>query len=496
MTARTGAHAGQHRMLRKTARFFHEQGMPMTYLQARMTTLPEPRSRWLSRWEVRRWIVFFVVCAGYLANVLSADHLTLARFVLLTVTYGAWLGIFYQWGRLGISPPTWWFSALFGLACASQFIILPSSNLNWLPMLPTTTACLVTGITPRYMGLIASAVLWLSSSFAFSLSMHYWDLNTQLTLLVSFSSFVGVSVMIRELALTQRALEGSNAQLAAAHAQLQDYSVQAEEMAAIRERNRIAREIHDTLGHSLTLLAVQLETASQFETRGDPNLHEELQAARRVAKACLTDVRHSVEALRPDDASAGLLPERLRRLAGEFAMTCRETAITLDLDEATQPLGPDLSMALFRCAQEALTNIRKHAHATKVLLYLSTSDGPGDEGEGQVELTVLDNGNGGNGGHNGHNGNSGNGGNGGNGGNSGHNDNGQGSEAGNAGHALGFGLRGMRERVALLGGIVRAGPEPAHGWRVAVVIPLSQRTQAEAVARAARATQEERERNG
>src|SRR6185437_5965761 len=98
-----------------------------------------------------------------------------------------------------------------------------------------------------------------------------------------------------------------------------------------------------------------------------------------------------------------------------FATACREAAITLDLDEATHLLSSDLSMTLYRCAQEALTNIRKHARATKVLLYLSTSDEP----EGQVELTVLDNG--------------------------------QGATSEDEERARGFGLRGMRERVELLG---------------------------------------------
>jgi signal transduction histidine kinase len=111
-------------------------------------------------------------------------------------------------------------------------------------------------------------------------------------------------------------------------------------------------------------------------------------------------------------------------------------------------------MTLCRCAQEALTNIRKHARATKVLLYLSTSDGP----EGQVELTVLDNGQGA-----------------------------IGDAAEDEERARGFGLRGMRERVALLGGTVRAGPEPERGWRIAVLIPLNQREHAQVVARTASA---------
>ncbi|HEX5441763.1 MAG TPA: sensor histidine kinase [Ktedonobacterales bacterium] len=434
----------------------------MPHIPAQMTTTSvESTPLWLSRWRVRRWAIYDVIVGvGYLANLLSAGQLTLAHFLVLTVIYGAWLGVFHLgiWLGMGIGsrgqPPLWWTISLISLACASQFIPLANTNLNWLAILTTVTACLIVATTSRYVGLIAAVVLWLSSSLAFSLRLQAWDLNTQLTLLITFASFVGVTMAMRELALAHLALADSNAKLAAAHTQLQEYSAQVEEVAAIRERNRIAREIHDTLGHSLTILAVQLETATQYEARGDPGLHDELREARRVASACLTDVRHSVEALRPDEASDGSLQERLRRLAAEFAATSRETAITLDLDEATHSLSPALSMTLYRCAQEALTNIRKHARATKALLYLSTSD----DLEGQVELTVLDNG--------------------------------QGiTDAASADieQARGFGLRGMRERVALLGGTVRAGPEPEHGWRVAVLIPLCQRAQAEVIAQTARA---------
>jgi signal transduction histidine kinase len=412
-----------------------------------MNSMPSPL--WFSRWVVRRWSIYYAVAGGgYLANVVSTGNLTLVRFLMLTVIYGAWLGIVHI-GKRFDTPPRWWALALVGLACASQFIPLSNTNLNWLPILPTTTACLLIATIPRAVGLVAAGGLWLSSSLAFILNMHGWDLNTQLTLLVTYISFIGLTKTMRELTRAHLALADSNAELAAAHVQLQEYSSQAEEMAALRERNRIAREIHDTLGHSLTLLSVQLETATKYEARGDPSLHEELQEARRVAKACLTDVRHSVEALRPSEASTGSLPEQLRRLVAEFATTCRETAITLDLDEATHPLDPDLSMTLFRCAQEALTNIRKHAHATKVFLYLGTSSEP----EERVELTILDNG--------------------------------QGVASEHAEQTSGFGLRGMRERVSLLNGVMQAGPDPRQGWRVAVVLPLHQREHADVIARTA-----------
>jgi signal transduction histidine kinase len=409
-------------------------------------TQPIP-SGWVLRWA--RWVVSGFVCVGYLSSLLSTQHLTLISLLLLTGIYGAWLVIFQagqRWFVLRAHPG--FVLALFCLACASQFIPLPGTNLYWLPLLPVVTAALMTTIKPRPLGLLLACALWLSSSLAFSLITRHWDVSSQVSLLISFLSTFGFVATIRELAVTYTALEGSNARLAAAHTQLQEYSTQVEELSVIRERYRIAREIHDTLGHALTLLAVQLETATQLEVRGDPRLHEELVEARQVAKACLTEVRHSVEALRPDEASAGSLQEQLRRLVAAFETTCHELQITLDLEEATHLLNPELCQTLYRCAQEALTNIRKHTHATKVLLRLSTSE----ELE-EVELMVLDNG--------------------------------QGGLPGYEHQASGFGLLGMRERVALLDGRLSAGPQPGHGWRVEVVLPRKIREQAKGTATSA-----------
>jgi signal transduction histidine kinase len=413
-------------------------------------TQPIPLSSWYFRWIP--WVVSGFVGVGYLSGVLTTQPLTLVSLLLLTGTYGAWL-VIYHLGvqRFKVPSHPGFVLALFCLGCASQFIPLPGTDVSWLPLLPLITAGLMTMIKPRYLGLLAAGALCLSSYLAVRLLNPDWEVSGQVGLLLSFVSIFSYAAIIRELALAHTALENSNAKLAAAHTRLQEYSAQVEELSVMRERNRIAREIHDTLGHALTLLSVQLETATQLEARGDPRLHEELLQARQVAKACLTEVRHSVEALRPDEASAGTLEEQLRKLVAEFEVTCRQTRITLDLEEATHPLNPDLCLTLYRCAQEALTNIRKYAHATKVLLRLSTSDE-------QVELTVLDNG--------------------------------QGCEPSHEQRASGFGLRGMRERVALLDGTLRAGPEPQHGWRVDVVLPLKIRGQAEGSATGAHDTRE------
>jgi signal transduction histidine kinase len=405
---------------------------------------------WYLRWVP--WIITAFACVAYLCAILTTQPLTLLRCFLLTGTYGVWL-LIYHLGVQGVKgrPHPGFMLALFCLACASQFIPLPNTDTDWLPLLPIITAGLMSLVRPRPLSLLAAGVLCLCSYLAIRLMVPDWGVSSQVGLLLSFLTIYGYGAIISELTLAHTALEASNAKLALAHRQLQEYSAQVEELSVIRERNRIAREIHDTLGHALTLLSVQLETATRLEVRDDPRLHEELLQARQVAKACLTEVRHSVEALRPDEAYAGSLQEQLRKLVAAFETTCPQTKIALDLEEATHPLLPDLCQALYRCAQEALTNIRKHAHATKVLLRLST-------GTEQVELTVLDNG--------------------------------QQCEPAHEQRVSGFGLLGMRERVALLEGTLRAGPEPEQGWRVEVVLPLTFQGQAQSSAVGASASRE------
>ncbi len=221
--------------------------------------------RWVS------WVISGFVCAGYLSGVLTTQHLTLVSLLLLTGTYGAWLVIFHiGQQRFKVRPHPGFVLALFCLACASQFIPLPGTNVYWLPMLPLITAALMATIKPRPLGLLAAGALWLSSYLAIRLIVPDWDITGQVFHLLSFLSTCGYGAIIRELAVAHTALEGSNARLAAAHTRLQEYSAQVEELSVIRERNRVAREIHDTLGHALTLLSVQLETATQLEARGDP----------------------------------------------------------------------------------------------------------------------------------------------------------------------------------------------------------------------------------
>src|SRR5258708_16594069 len=131
-----------------------------------------------------------------------------------------------------------------------------------------------------------------------------------------FLFIFGFSAVVRyQFGLRERA-EALVAQLEVAQEQLRAHAREAEELAVSRERNRMAREIHDTLGHYLTLLAVQLETALKLEAHGDARLHAGLTEARRGATECLGGVGRAGAALRPAGPTARSVGEARARVAG------------------------------------------------------------------------------------------------------------------------------------------------------------------------------------
>jgi len=158
-------------------------------------------------------------------------------------------------------------------------------------------------------------------------------------------------------------------ELTAAHRQLQDYAAQAGQLATIEERNRIAREIHDSLGHYLTIINVQLETALALRDRDPARADRATGEAKRLASEALADVRRSVAALRPSALEGQSLRAAIEGQMAEFrAHSGLSVTLTIDGDETrcSQAAG----LALYRAAQEGLTNIRKHAGASQVDLQL------------------------------------------------------------------------------------------------------------------------------
>jgi signal transduction histidine kinase len=210
--------------------------------------------------------------------------------------------------------------------------------------------------------------------------------------------------------------------------QREDQARQARSMAALAERARVAREIHDVLAHSLSALSVQLETAAALlEKDRAADAAVLVDRAGRLARDGLTETRRAVSALRGD-------PVPLGELVGALADGYRTdlgAPVEVTVSGTPRPLDAEPGLALFRTAQEALTNVRKHAPGSAVTVHL-------DYQRTGVRLTVR-------------------------------NDGGGATDRGPAPPG-GHGLAGIRERVGLAGGTVTAAPD-GDGWRVDARIP-------------------------
>jgi signal transduction histidine kinase len=222
-------------------------------------------------------------------------------------------------------------------------------------------------------------------------------------------------------------------ELREAHRQLRLYADQVEELAVAKERNRLAREMHDTLGHRLTVAAVQLEGAERLISAEPDRAAQMVGTVRDQVRAALGDLRHIVAALRTPLEAELPLPRALTRLADDFEKATG-IAVHLESPEELPPLPTTHRLALHRAAQEGLTNVQRHAQAHRVWVTLRAF-------EDAVVLEVQDDGRG------------------------------PPPDA----EALGFGLRGLRERASQPGGEMQFGPRPGGGTQLALRMPLPEK---------------------
>jgi two-component system, sensor histidine kinase and response regulator len=202
-----------------------------------------------------------------------------------------------------------------------------------------------------------------------------------------------------------------------------------EELAALEERNRIARDIHDSLGHALVALNIQIESVlTLWKDNELDEAYEFLVEAKQLGSTALQSVRQSVSAIRSDPLQGKPLAEAITTLTKDFQHT---TGINPDCQiQLSRPLSNQLSTVIYRVVQEALTNICKHANATAVQIHLQFT-------ESGLSLVIQDNGKGF------------------------HID----------ANRSGFGLQGMRERVSGLGGKLEIASDPGQGCRITVSLP-------------------------
>ena len=225
--------------------------------------------------------------------------------------------------------------------------------------------------------------------------------------------FVALTVYsVGVLQRTNRALQQARHELAA--------------MAVAAERDRFARDLHDTLGHSLTLMALKSELAQRLVDREPGRARSEMAQVAAAARASLASVRDTVAGYRQPTVESELV-------AAEAALASAEIAFRVDGEPPR--LDPGLSSVLGWALREGVTNVIRHSRARTVRIAFG-------QDPGAVSMELIDDGS----------------------------PDGQADDAGD--ETPGFGLRGLAERVAEVGGLMESGPMAAGGFRLAVSLPL------------------------
>lgn len=158
-------------------------------------------------------------------------------------------------------------------------------------------------------------------------------------------------------------------ELEVSHRQLKAYADQVEELATIQERNRLAREIHDSLGHYLTAINIQLEKAMLQHEDKPAEAMQTISETKRLASEALQDVRRSVATLREQAPPSFSIVAALQKLVSEVQHSTR-FSLDLSIEGNEQGFSNQVLQTLYRVAQEGLTNIQKYANPQKVLVRL------------------------------------------------------------------------------------------------------------------------------
>ena len=381
-----------------------------------------------------RNLLLFLVVVGYIVTFITASRGDI-KFTALQVIVGVLMGVVYliigmfDTELLQRFPENTrniiYFSVQCLLVLGMGWVLGPGGN--WLIGVPLASVA-VERLSPRwrwlvYLGVLVAVVLPI---------LHYSTGEVALMNALIISTAIIFVVLITQVRMNeQRARENAEhltRQLEAANRQLAAYAFQAEELAATQERNRLAREIHDNLGHYLTIVNVQIEAARLTLDTDPARAVDALTKAQDLAKKGLASVRESVSALRVSPVENRPLEDAIAELVNETGMDGLTSVFQFVGD--VRPVEPKTALALYRAAQEGLTNVRKHADASRVDVTLDHTQ------PDRIRLTVQDDG------------------------------------SGAADTNGGFGLVGIRERVQLLGGEFRVDTVPGKGFLLEVTVPV------------------------
>lgn len=387
-------------------------------------------TRRLPKFPLLYLTAFFVLAAVAVVELSEGPADTQLATMGLLLVFGILVAV-----KPYLKPFSWQVHLFLGLQTmlvATMLLVRPGSLM--LPML----FCVLSVMTPLAIpprGALLWMVVFIAINTFHCIISPKWDNHGWMVSLPYTVGYIFCGSFAYSLARTsaaQRRSEALLAELQVAHQQLQEYASRIEELAVSQERNRLAREMHDALGHRLTVAAVQLEGAERLIPSNPQRASRMVSTVHGEVIEALAELRHTVATLRTPLAADLSLPTALTRLVTGFE-DATGVKVNWFLPDELPTLPDAYRLALYRAAQESLTNVQRHAQARHVWLELALE---------QEVITLLVK------------------------------DDGLGFVADT--QAVGFGLHGLRERATHLGGEFHLKTRPGEGTQICFHLPLPQ----------------------
>ncbi|MDP4094597.1 MAG: histidine kinase [Bacillota bacterium] len=263
--------------------------------------------------------------------------------------------------------------------------------------------------------------------YSISIKPVYAGRNEIIGRIITFNDITVYKNLLSEINLKNDELQDVNTELSAMNEQLKNYAGTIEELSAVKERNRIARDVHDTLGHTMTVLITLLKVSSITCETDPAATKKKLLEAHDIAKMGLRELRRSISGMTPEKLEDGNITGAIRHMISEFEVS----GIKVDFvyDGVNEEILAYYTEVIFRICQEALTNSLRHGKAEHATIILKTS-------ENFIKILATDDG------------------------------------IGCNEIKKGYGLSGMEQRVNEAGGNIQYGSDGEKGFNIYVEIPV------------------------
>jgi two-component system sensor histidine kinase DesK len=342
-------------------------------------------------WEPFGWLIYSL---PYLFTSLVA-RISAGEKAVLVAFYAAFL-VLNLGGHLVSGPRILWFVAALDALAIAASVWNPAAMSFYI----YSAALIARGFDPRTAMRVLAAQVLVGAAASAALNAEWWY----------YMGSVVIAALIGAVTIQAAAKAAGDAKLRLAQEEV-------ERLAKLAERERIARDLHDVLGHTLSVVVLKSELAKKLLPRDPARAQEEIAEVERIARQGLADVREAITGYRTSGLSAEI--ERVRA-------TLTAAGIDAAVDARPVTLTPEQETALSLALREAATNVIRHAAATRCQIRFYEQDG-------SVLLEIQDDGKGGD-------------------------------------AVFGHGLTGMRERIQALGGVISKSGE--HGTRLLITLPL------------------------